>query len=247
LTQRHPMTWKESEEDDILLAKYHYTGWYTMFFFPDILLQDEKELSWHKKRSIQFYKRSMQKILWRRGGGRTSTLLLCKNHFIDFVPLIQHEFLDAKFIYIVRHPKYTIPSLYSLAQCSLKRFALEPLLPIHVAILSHLTFWDHYTSEELKLFNTEKTNNDKNDSLRCCWIRHSDYVKDIDRVLKGVVEFLDMNMQEEVLSQCLHAVRLEQRSIDWHRSDSKHLIVSHISDKDVSERYKTYINTFNLI
>lgn len=245
LIQRHPMAWMEPEEDDVLLAKYHYTGWYTMFFFPDIVFQDIKDLSWHKKRSIQFYKRSMQKLLWRRGG--PSTVLLCKNHWIDFVPWIQEEFVDAKFIFIVRHPKYTIPSLYSLAQCSLERFALEPLLPIHVAILSHLTFWDHYTSEELKLFRTEKGKNKKNNSLCCCWIRHSDYVTDIDKVLKGVFEFLNMKLQDEVVSQCLHAVRLKQRSIDWHRCDSKHSIVSHMNDTDVSERYKTYINTFNLL
>lgn len=251
LTDRHPMSWYEPEEDDILLAKWHYSGWYTMFMFPDVLLQKPGTASnycWYgdgdeMERSLLLYKRCMQKILWRRGGG--DGILLCKNHFINYVPRLKKLFPNAKFIFIVRHPKYTIPSLYSLSQHALRRFALEPLSPPPLVIHAHYDFWDYYTSEELNLFYgecKEVNNTKKNDTTarkRSRWIKHSDYLNSPSLILKSIIQ--------DFLCETVKIIKIPSKNLAPVASDGINMNeISKFSEHIMAERYKAYIETFKL-
>ena len=55
----------------------------------------------------------MQKVLWRRGRGRT---LLSKSHLIEFVESLDEHIPEAKFVDIVRHPKDSFVSWLALQQ-----------------------------------------------------------------------------------------------------------------------------------
>lgn len=55
----------------------------------------------------------MQKVLWRRGRGRT---LLSKSHLIEFVGTLDEHIPEAKFVDIVRHPKDSFVSWLALQQ-----------------------------------------------------------------------------------------------------------------------------------
>lgn len=55
----------------------------------------------------------MQKVLWRRGKGRT---LLSKSHLIEFVGTLDEHIPEAKFVDIVRHPKDSFVSWLALQQ-----------------------------------------------------------------------------------------------------------------------------------
>jgi len=126
---RHPMSWHGAEEDDLLLASWHFAGCYVcvLFAHPEAIIHsglvDQLPESAQKK-MFEFYKRSLQKVLYRRGNGRT---LLSKNHTVKFLPILSKELPNAKFVDIVRHPKDSFCSWYALSQSSLTIFSRAPL------------------------------------------------------------------------------------------------------------------------
>ena len=68
---------------------------------------------------FKVYQRCIQKVLYRRGNGRT---FLSKSHLIEFVELLSDNIPDAKFIDIVRHPKDSIVSWMALQSAGSRRF-----------------------------------------------------------------------------------------------------------------------------
>uniref|UniRef100_A0A7S2KWU4 Uncharacterized protein n=1 Tax=Leptocylindrus danicus TaxID=163516 RepID=A0A7S2KWU4_9STRA len=150
---RHPMEWYAAEEDDLILASYHYLGWYTMTLFPDpevavIAGEHSKHGKRVLNRSYIFYKRTLQKFMYRRGEGKA---LLSKNHMIDFMPKLAAEHPNAKFVDIVRHPKDAFTSWYGLSQAGLSVMARKPV-DQDVLVKAHLRFWDRFTESEMKFF-----------------------------------------------------------------------------------------------
>jgi len=72
---RHPMSFYDAEEDDVLLAAWHFSGWYIGTMFPDarawkVSGEIEKYPASDKYKVFKFYERSLQKVLYRRGNGR---------------------------------------------------------------------------------------------------------------------------------------------------------------------------------
>ncbi|GMH46300.1 hypothetical protein TrRE_jg741, partial [Triparma retinervis] len=125
---RHPMAYYEAEEDDVLLAAWHLTGWYIGTMFPDSdawIASGQQTASYsepEQDKMYNFYLRSIQKVLYRRGEGRE---LLSKSHLIEFMFIIEKNIPNAKFIGTVRNPKDTFVSWYALAQAASKAYKLK--------------------------------------------------------------------------------------------------------------------------
>ena len=116
---RHPMSFYEAEEDDILHAAWHLTGWYIGTMFPDAdawIESGQMVASYsvaEQDKMFTFYERSLQKVLYRRGKGRC---LLSKSHLIEFMFILERKIPSATFVGTVRNPKDTFVSWYALAQ-----------------------------------------------------------------------------------------------------------------------------------
>lgn len=265
LTSRHPMSWYGAEEDDILLALWERAGWYAGVFFPnkDAWMSSGKidDLSANNQSRIcEFYMRSMQKVLYRRGGGR---ILLSKSHLINLMPLIQKNIPNARFVGIVRNPKDTFVSWYSLAQASLERISSEKL-PVDVAVEAHLEFWDEFTKTEMMFFknanyhsqakntcsnkDSEKTHvREKNEQNNRMIMTFSEYLNN----QKGAVEFcyaswgygdLSSTMVQRLKSvEKEHAVYKKTR--DYTNPTLEDL---GLDSSIVTKRYDEYIKTYGL-
>ncbi|KAM3567063.1 hypothetical protein VYU27_010786, partial [Nannochloropsis oceanica] len=90
-----------------------------------------------KQQLFYYYQRVLQKVLWRRGRGRS---LLSKSHLIEFLPTLQANIPDAKFVDIVRHPKDSFVSWLALQQASSRNFTGFQW-PQEIAVRNHLLFW----------------------------------------------------------------------------------------------------------
>jgi hypothetical protein len=62
-----------------------------------------------REKCFKFYERALQKVLWRRGNGRT---LLSKSHLIEFMFTLEEKIPSATFVGTVRNPKDTFVSWY---------------------------------------------------------------------------------------------------------------------------------------
>ena len=182
---RHPMSWYEAEEDDIVLATWHYSGWYVGALFPDpecLMISGQQNLqSEHaQKKSFEFYKRCMQKFMYRRGNGRA---LLSKNHMINFLPILAKELPNAKFVDIVRHPKDAFISWYALSQGSLSVLARQPVEK-KTMVEAHLRFWDKFTQAERDFFIKEAGYGTA--SQNRTMITFNEYIKDQEKIARSL-------------------------------------------------------------
>ena len=178
-----PMTWHEAEEDDLILATWHYSGWYVGALFPDpecLVISGQQNLQSDaaQKKSFEFYKRSMQKFMYRRGNGRA---LLSKNHMINFLPILAKEFPNAKFVDIVRHPKDAFVSWYGLAQGSLSVLA-RAAVDKETMVEAHLRFWDKFFKAERDFFIKEAGYGSAKDNRTM--ITFNEYVKNQEKVVR---------------------------------------------------------------
>jgi len=116
LKRMHPIGINKAEEDDFLLLIPFASATLTVLF-P--YLEDLVELvtfDWRpapiRKRIMQFYRECVSRQLYFHGGSRT---LLSKNpSFVMKIRSLAEEFPDAKFVYLIRNPFETIPSLLKL-------------------------------------------------------------------------------------------------------------------------------------
>lgn len=81
-----------------------------------------------------FLRAVMQKVLFRRGKGRT---LLSKSHLIEFVDILSDNIPEAKFVDIVRHPKDSLVSWLALQQAGSRVFVRHQF-PLQEAVAAHL-------------------------------------------------------------------------------------------------------------
>lgn len=154
---RHPMNWYAAEEDDVLMMAYHSSGYYAQLHCPAKAFELEAGNysampAAAQRRAVVLYRRTMQKWLWVRGGGRQ---LLSKSHLIELMPLLHAEFADAHFVGIQRHPKDALVSWYALSRAAGRVISTyEP--PRAEALDMHLAFWDRYFAAESAFFADAK-------------------------------------------------------------------------------------------
>jgi hypothetical protein len=116
LSKQHNLGINNPEEDELLLLMSFSSAWINAFFpYSDELTElahfDERPPN-VRKRLLEFYRSCIKRQLYFQGGDRT---LLSKNPaFVNKMRAISQEFPDAKFIYLVRNPFETIPSLLKL-------------------------------------------------------------------------------------------------------------------------------------
>ena len=243
---RHPFSWYGAEEDDIFPAAWHYVGWYAgaIFAHPEAMiysgLQDKlPEVA--QKRTYEFYKRSLQKILYRRGNGRT---LLTKNHMINFLPILSKELPNAKFVDIVRHPKDSFCSWYALSQSSQKVLS-RAHLPKEVAIPTHLRFWDYFTKAETDFFIEGKGYGSAKDNR--ILITFNEYVKDQEAVVRKLYKQWGFKLEGSEFEKRLMAENEKHRN---HKKETRYsnptLNELGLTEEMMNERYADYINKCQL-
>jgi len=178
---RHPMSYYEAEECDVLLTSLMWSGWYHIALMPDrqswftmgqishFSRQDQEKL-------FTVYNRAMQKMLYHRGNGRT---LLSKSHLIEFLPIIREKIKSSHFVGIIRHPESAFVSWYSLAQHAGTVMAFGSI-PKEAAVSAHLLFWAKYYAKEMEFFVQE--------DQRHAIVKFNDYIKAQEDTMKVLYE-----------------------------------------------------------
>ncbi len=116
LKRMHPIGINKAEEDDFLLLIPFASATLTVLFpyLEDLaeLVTFDRRPAPIRKRIMRFYRECVSRQLYFHGGGRT---LLSKNpSFVMKIRSLAEEFPDAKFVYLIRNPFETIPSLLKL-------------------------------------------------------------------------------------------------------------------------------------
>ena len=242
---RHPMAYYEAEEDDVLLAAWHLTGWYICTMFPDSeawISSGQQTASYSKgeqDKSYMFYLRSIQKVLYRRGDGRE---LLSKSHLIEFMFILERNIPNAKFVGTVRNPKDTFVSWYALAQAASKVMAAGWNLSVRSAVDSHLKFWDLFTAAELKFFGKDEKDRGDNKVL----VPFKTYIASQEDTVRSIYEKFKLPMSEH-FEKALVADNDNHKAYKAKRGyDNPSLEDLGISGKVVEERLSEYIDTYKL-
>ena len=246
IISRHPMTWHDAEEDDTLLASWHYSGWYAgaVFAHPETLihsgLQNQLPESAQKK-NFELYKRAIQKIMYRRGNGRT---LLAKNHMVNFLPILSKELPNAKFVDIARHPKDSFCSWYALSQSALSVLSRSSL-PKEVAIPTHLRFWDYFTKAETDFFIEGKGNGGTKNNRTL--ITFNEYVKDQEAIVRKLYKQWGYKLKGTEFERRLVAEKEKHRN---HKKEAKYsnptLKELGLTEEMMNKRYADYITKCRL-
>ena len=243
---RHPMSWHGAEEDDIILAAGHFAGWYVgaLFAHPETLihsgLQDQLPESAQKK-MFEFYKRSLQKVLYRRGNGRA---LLSKNHMINFMPILSKELPNAKFVDIVRHPKDAYLSWYGLSQSALSVLSRAPIQK-EVAVSAHLRFWDNFTKAETDFFIEGKGYGSAKDNRTL--ITFKEYVKDQEAVVRKLYKQWGYKLDGTEFEKRLVAENEKHRNYKKNSGYTNPTLKElGLTEEMMNERYADYITKCKL-
>jgi hypothetical protein len=116
LKQQHPIGITKAEEDEFLLLMPFASASLTLLFPYLEELEELVTFDWRpapvRKRIMRFYRECVSRQLCFHGGDRA---LLSKNpSFVMKIRSLLEEFPDAKFVYLIRNPFETIPSLLKL-------------------------------------------------------------------------------------------------------------------------------------
>jgi hypothetical protein len=112
----HPLGIDKPEEDEFLLMVPFASGALTLLFpyldrLQELVHFDSRPAP-TRRRIMRFYRDCVARQIAFHGEGRT---LLSKNPaFVDKLASLAEEFPDAKFVYLIRNPYETIPSLLKL-------------------------------------------------------------------------------------------------------------------------------------
>jgi hypothetical protein len=116
LKRMHPIGINKAEEDEFLLLIPFASATLTVLFPYLKELTELVTFDWRpapiRKRIMEFYRECVSRQLYFHRGGRT---ILSKNpSFVMKIRSLTEEFPDAKFVYLIRNPFETIPSLLKL-------------------------------------------------------------------------------------------------------------------------------------
>ena len=243
---RHPMSWHGAEEDDLLLASWNFAGWYVcvLFAHPEAIihsgLQDQLPESAQKK-MFEFYKRSLQKVLYRRGNGRT---LLSKHHMVNFLPMLSRELPNAKFVDIARHPKDSFCSLYALSQSAQAIFSRAPL-PKEIAVPFGLCLYDHFTKAETDFFIEDKSCGNAKDNR--ILITFNEYVKDQESVVRKLYKQWGYELEGSEYEKRLVADNEKHRNYKKNSGYTNPTLKElGLTEEMMNERYCDYVSKCSL-
>jgi len=123
-----PLGINQPDEDDLLLLLSFSSSMLEVFLpYPEQLrtldvFEDRPPQT--RRRILRFYRDCVARHLYLDGKGRT---LLSKNPaFVSKIRELAKEFPDAKFIYPIRNPLETIPSLVALLGMVWEKFGIDP-------------------------------------------------------------------------------------------------------------------------
>jgi hypothetical protein len=116
LKQQHPIGINKAEEDEFLFLMPFASAVLTLLFPYLEELSELVTFDWRpapvRRRIMRFYRECVSRQLQFHGGERA---LLSKNpSFVMKIHSLAEEFPDAKFVYLIRNPFETIPSLLKL-------------------------------------------------------------------------------------------------------------------------------------
>jgi len=256
----HPMSMESAEEDDILLAAWHKAGYYAGILFPDVNAwmahgRFEDLPVYEQEREVLFYTRTMQKILYRRG--TPDSVLLTKTHLIEFMPLLQRSIPNARFLGLFRHPKSSFSSWFSLQQATLRKRSGTDIQPLSIAVDAHCKFHDNFTKAELAFFqdatpavsnsdnDNDNDNNKKYDSHKFA-LTFNEFISDPIQMVYNIYKCYGLEVSPELaalLKEELPKLKSYSKKKTWRNPTLEEL---GISEKIIEERYKNYIDAFDL-
>ena len=240
---RHPMAFYEPEEDDILHAAWHWTGWYIGTMFPDAdawIASGQQQKSYssaEQDKMYTFYERSLQKVLYRRGNGRA---LLSKSHLIEFMFTLERKIPSAKFVGTVRNPKDTFVSWYALAQAASKVMGAGWNLPTDVATAAHLRFWDLFTASEMAFFNDDGSNCNK------ILIPFSSYIENQEGCLRTIYKKFKLSIDDDFEQKLKEDAERHQNYKAKRGYENPTLEDLGTSAKHIEKRMEAYTKEFQL-
>lgn len=243
---RHPMALKVAEECDVLLATCHWSGYYAITLAPTSGEAWEafggiESFSQHEKAHIvALYTRAMQKVLYRRGNGRS---LLSKSHLIDCMPLWRDAFKGAKFVGIVRHPRDVVTSWVALAQPAAEMLTGHRMPLLGAAVPAHMSFWDTYLAKERKFFVEGAAAADPSR----VFLRFKPFIKNQLETMKGLYTSWGWKYEGTPFERRLEAQQANTRAYkSAHSYANPTLSDLGLTDEMVCERFGTYIAAMGL-
>jgi hypothetical protein len=127
LSKQHPIGINKPEEDELILLMSFSSAMINVFFpYTDQLTElaffEQRPMALRRK-LLSFYKGCVRRQLYHHGGERT---LVSKNPaFVAKMGDLPVAFPDAKFIYLVRNPFETVPSLLKLISSMWEGLGIE--------------------------------------------------------------------------------------------------------------------------
>jgi len=208
--ERHPMSWHSAEECDMLLGAYMWCGYYAYGISPDpkemlVNGQISKFPPAEVDRIFNFYKRSIQKIMYRRGANRT---LLSKSHLIELMPVFKERFSGARFVGIMRDPKDTFVSWLSLCRPMTATLNLRYNVPLKMDVDAHFKFLDLFGKAERSFFLDDR---EEGDEKRIHSFAFKEFVTNQEGVLFSLYKEWGVDISTQ-FQQALEAARAEHKN-----------------------------------
>ena len=125
--QLHKFGFNMPEEDEFLFLMPFASATITVLFpcldeLQHLVMLDEQPHP-ERERLMKFYRECVEAQLYFHGGGRT---LLSKNPaFVGKIRSVSEEFPDGKFVYLIRDPLETIPSVVNLLQTAWRGLGVD--------------------------------------------------------------------------------------------------------------------------
>jgi hypothetical protein len=204
LSKQHPIGINKPEEDELILLTSFSSAMVNVFFpYTDKLTEIaffETRPAATRKKLLGFYRCCVQRQLYLHGGDRT---LLSKNPaFVAKMRDLSQEFPDAKFVYLVRNPFETVPSLLKLMSTMWEGLGIESEnIEKSLRQLVVGSIHDYYYALEVM---------DELPSERYAIVQYTDLVSDPKTTVEKVYEKLQLDISPD-FSEKLNAERKRQK------------------------------------
>jgi hypothetical protein len=236
LKQMHPIGVNKAEEDEFLLL-IPFASATLAVLFPYLEELDELvTFDWRpapiRRRIMRFYRECVSRQLCFHGGGRT---LLSKNpSFVMKIRSLAEEFPDAKFVYLIRNPFETIPSLLKLLNSIWLGLGLDS---DHVESSTRELAEGCVRDYEYALDALSQLPDD-----RYAIVEYTDLVRDPRAAVEKVYQRLDLSISPD-FEQRLSAERSRQKR--YHSSNVYSLEEFGLSRAELSEKLAAIIERFD--
>jgi hypothetical protein len=245
VVERHPMAWHSSEEDDMLLGVYHWCGYYAYGLCPDPekMLENGQISKFpqdEQHRIFDFYKKTVQKIMYRRGAGRT---FLSKSHLIELMPTFKERFPGSKFVGIMRDPKDTFVSWFSLCRAMTRAMNKGYAVPEKIDLEAHFKFHKLFGDAEELFFLIDRKESEKK---RIHNFVFKDFIKNQEEVLFSLYKEWGQEVTP-VFREALEDFRSEHQNYkDNHNYKNPTLAELGLDESYVKKQFEHYNRVFGI-